>query len=332
MSGFTLIEIMVAIVIVGVLSALAIPAYQNYIVRGQISEGINLLSGAKINISEYYSNHGKYPIHVSQLGFNSAVGNYVEKLNLGNEGRVYATFNNANSKIANRTISLIPKADANNVLRWQCVSNLSSQYLPTSCDSVKNSAEEHLQLNDNPAFFKNRYTFVEDGIIYGKRLHELITIDEDGTKFYRNSETGKELAVDKFGTLKTTNLPTANTGLDVAYYWGDTSFTSNEQFIYKGPDGNDIVVDVVRLNVNDNNPYFLNGSDSKIALQKLYDAESAVRTAALAGNHQEVNNTLALREQARKEFTEHLSFIQKQYGGKLPDDYPLSLRLSEYYI
>ena len=59
--GFTLIELMITVAIVGILAAVALPAYQDYVARSQVSEGLTLVSGAKPVIAEYYSNHGSYP-------------------------------------------------------------------------------------------------------------------------------------------------------------------------------------------------------------------------------------------------------------------------------
>ena len=59
--GFTLIELMIVVAIIGVLAAIAIPAYQDYTIRAQVSEGLTLASGAKAAVSEYYMNHGAWP-------------------------------------------------------------------------------------------------------------------------------------------------------------------------------------------------------------------------------------------------------------------------------
>ncbi|MEO7200362.1 MAG: prepilin-type N-terminal cleavage/methylation domain-containing protein, partial [Dokdonella sp.] len=59
--GFTLIELMIVVAIIAILAAIAIPAYQDYLVRSQVSEGATLSDGAKTAVAEYYANHGKFP-------------------------------------------------------------------------------------------------------------------------------------------------------------------------------------------------------------------------------------------------------------------------------
>ncbi|ENY0109901.1 pilin, partial [Neisseria gonorrhoeae] len=81
--GFTLIELMIVIAIVGILAAVALPAYQDYTARAQVSEAILLAEGQKSAVTEYYLNHGKWPANNTSAGVASASeikGKYVESV------------------------------------------------------------------------------------------------------------------------------------------------------------------------------------------------------------------------------------------------------------
>ncbi|ENW5696136.1 pilin [Neisseria gonorrhoeae] len=81
--GFTLIELMIVIAIVGILAAVALPAYQDYTARAQVSEAILLAEGQKSAVTEYYLNHGEWPANNGDAGVASASeikGKYVESV------------------------------------------------------------------------------------------------------------------------------------------------------------------------------------------------------------------------------------------------------------
>ncbi|HGG9774389.1 TPA: pilin, partial [Neisseria meningitidis] len=91
--GFTLIELMIVIAIVGILAAVALPAYQDYTARAQVSEAILLAEGQKSAVTEYYLNHGIWPGDNSSAGVASSStikGKYVEKVEVA-KGVVTAT-------------------------------------------------------------------------------------------------------------------------------------------------------------------------------------------------------------------------------------------------
>lgn len=135
--GFTLIELMMTVGIIGILAAVAIPAYQDYTIRAQVSEGILLISGVKPMISEYHMMHGVSPDKAEDIGFSGATGKYVKSVKLIKEGQVYAVFGNeANSKLTEKVtrISLTPTylVDSGQLI-WECRSNALQKYLPSSC-------------------------------------------------------------------------------------------------------------------------------------------------------------------------------------------------------
>src|SRR6202167_4023913 len=114
--GFTLIELMIVIAIIGILAAIAIPAYQNYTIRAQVTEGLSLADGFKTTISEYYSNYGVMPTNNAAIGATGAVvGKYVSAITVNNGGIDIAyAGTQANSNIKAMTLGLLPYLDGNN--------------------------------------------------------------------------------------------------------------------------------------------------------------------------------------------------------------------------
>ncbi|HGL9354916.1 TPA: pilin, partial [Neisseria gonorrhoeae] len=121
--GFTLIELMIVIAIVGILAAVALPAYQDYTARAQVSEAILLAEGQKSAVTEYYLNHGKWPENNGDAGVASASeikGKYVESVTV-EKGVVTAKMlsSGVNNEIKNKKLSLWAKREAGSV-KWFC--------------------------------------------------------------------------------------------------------------------------------------------------------------------------------------------------------------------
>ncbi|HFC6197723.1 TPA: pilin [Neisseria meningitidis] len=121
--GFTLIELMIVIAIVGILAAVALPAYQDYTARAQVSEAILLAEGQKSAVTEYYLNHGEWPANNTSAGVASSSeikGKYVEKVEVKN-GVVTATMasSNVNNEIKGKKLSLWAKRQ-NGSVKWFC--------------------------------------------------------------------------------------------------------------------------------------------------------------------------------------------------------------------
>ncbi|HEZ6507705.1 TPA: pilin [Neisseria meningitidis] len=121
--GFTLIELMIVIAIVGILAAVALPAYQDYTARAQVSEAILLAEGQKSAVTEYYLNHGKWPGDNSSAGVASSSkikGKYVKEVEVKN-GVVTATMasSNVNNEIKDKKLSLWAKRQDGSV-KWFC--------------------------------------------------------------------------------------------------------------------------------------------------------------------------------------------------------------------
>ncbi|HFA3698102.1 TPA: pilin, partial [Neisseria gonorrhoeae] len=121
--GFTLIELMIVIAIVGILAAVALPAYQDYTARAQVSEAILLAEGQKSAVTEYYLNHGKWPANNGDAGVASSdkiKGKYVQKVEVNN-GVVTAEMasTGVNKEIKDKRLSLWAKRQDGSV-KWFC--------------------------------------------------------------------------------------------------------------------------------------------------------------------------------------------------------------------
>ncbi|HGH6614270.1 TPA: pilin [Neisseria meningitidis] len=121
--GFTLIELMIVIAIVGILAAVALPAYQDYTARAQVSEAILLAEGQKSAVTEYYLNHGIWPGDNSSAGVATSSkikGKYVKSVEVKN-GVVTATMasSNVNNEIKGKKLSLWAKRQDGSV-KWFC--------------------------------------------------------------------------------------------------------------------------------------------------------------------------------------------------------------------
>ncbi|HGO7240908.1 TPA: pilin [Neisseria meningitidis] len=121
--GFTLIELMIVIAIVGILAAVALPAYQDYTARAQVSEAILLAEGQKSAVTEYYLNHGKWPGGNSDAGVASSSkikGKYVQKVEVA-KGVITAQMasSNVNNEIKGKKLSLWAKRQDGSV-KWFC--------------------------------------------------------------------------------------------------------------------------------------------------------------------------------------------------------------------
>ncbi|HFC7399517.1 TPA: pilin, partial [Neisseria meningitidis] len=122
--GFTLIELMIVIAIVGILAAVALPAYQDYTARAQVSEAILLAEGQKSAVTEYYLNHGEWPKNNTSAGVASTPsdikGKYVQSVEVA-KGVITATMlsTGVNKEIQGKKLSLWAKRQ-NGSVKWFC--------------------------------------------------------------------------------------------------------------------------------------------------------------------------------------------------------------------
>jgi type IV pilus assembly protein PilA len=121
--GFTLIELMIVVAIIGILAAIAIPAYQDYTIRAQVTEGLSLASAAKASVSETFADRGTWPADLDAAGMdlaNPPSGKYVSAVQI-EDGTITIEYGNqANGAIAGTFLSLKPLVSANNDVVWVC--------------------------------------------------------------------------------------------------------------------------------------------------------------------------------------------------------------------
>ena len=146
--GFTLIELMIVVAIVGILAALALPAYQDYVVRSKVSEAMARLAEGKTTVAEYFASVGptSFPASAASMGINTVGAHYIKGIAWtgGTEGTAKMTLTLASTldaKVANQVITMLVQDTANGMIVWRCGSTadgttLTTKYLPSSCRGI----------------------------------------------------------------------------------------------------------------------------------------------------------------------------------------------------
>jgi type IV pilus assembly protein PilA len=135
-SGFTLIELMIVVAIIAILAAIAIPQYQDYLVRAQVAEGLVTATGSKTAIWEFRNNTGRFPPSNLSAGLPSATsisGKYVSSVTVAS-GKIVIAYSNGetNTNLKSQTLNLSP-VDNGGSIGWTCSSTMPGRYLPTAC-------------------------------------------------------------------------------------------------------------------------------------------------------------------------------------------------------
>ena len=135
--GFTLIELMIVVAIIGILAAIALPAYQDYTARAQMSEALVLADGQKGAVTEYYADKGAFPGNNTSAGVaaaSSIAGKYVEAVHIRTNGVITASMRTTNvaAGIGGTSLTLTPTAGSGSVT-WNCTSSASAKFIPAAC-------------------------------------------------------------------------------------------------------------------------------------------------------------------------------------------------------
>lgn len=132
-TGFTLIELMIVVAIVGILASIAIPTYQDYLTRAKVMEGLNLAESAKIAVTEAVIENNDFPAAKSIDYKMPRKTKYVSAISIDDMGKITVTYN-ANIAKNDNTIIFIPSLEEDGSINWQCTGgSLSSKYRPQSC-------------------------------------------------------------------------------------------------------------------------------------------------------------------------------------------------------
>ena len=136
-AGFTLTELMIVVAIIGILAAIAIPAYQDYTIRAQVAEGFSLASSAKTGIAEFWQDNGTWPTNNTSAGLSSPAsisGKYAQSVTISGNTITVAFGGDANVILASSGSLIMSGSGNDSTVQWSCSpSTIPDKWLPASC-------------------------------------------------------------------------------------------------------------------------------------------------------------------------------------------------------
>jgi type IV pilus assembly protein PilA len=134
--GFTLIELMIVVAIVGILAAVAIPAYEDYTVRAKVTDGISLSNGFKMSVEDSWMSTQAFPLTGLPASLSYASSDWVYTVSTDpNSGQITLTFGSGSGAMNGHSVSLIPSLGPGQPVTWTCQvdSPANDRYVPPIC-------------------------------------------------------------------------------------------------------------------------------------------------------------------------------------------------------